>query len=214
MALAEYVGGSEEGFVYLMNERAKLAGLQNTVFTNPSGLHNDKHLSTAYDTAKMLQVAMQNPTFKKVASSKSYVAKTTWQNKHKLLLRDVGAIAGKTGFTKVAGRTLATYFERDDKEFVVVTLNEPDDWNFHLHLANLVEENYKQYVVVKEGSYRSGKRVIKVDKDVKLLLTKKEYKEIAHTLYIPTNSIRSQGVWQVKLKSTPIYQFNVKLKQK
>ena len=52
MALAEHVGGSEQGFVFLMNERAKRAGLRNTTFTNPSGLHHDEHLSTAYDTAK------------------------------------------------------------------------------------------------------------------------------------------------------------------
>ena len=71
MALAEHVGGSEEGFVYLMNERAREAGLTGTMFKNPSGLHHPMHLSTAYDTARMLQVAMENKTFAKIASTQT-----------------------------------------------------------------------------------------------------------------------------------------------
>lgn len=64
-ALAEHTGGSIEGFADLMNEKARLYGLNNTYFTNPSGLHNDLHLSSAYDTAQMLRIAMQNDTFKR-----------------------------------------------------------------------------------------------------------------------------------------------------
>lgn len=56
-ALAEHVGGSAEGFVRLMNDRAAVAGLTNTVFMNPSGLHHDEHLSSAKDTAEMLRIA-------------------------------------------------------------------------------------------------------------------------------------------------------------
>ncbi|MBO1910334.1 D-alanyl-D-alanine carboxypeptidase, partial [Microvirga sp. 3-52] len=53
-ALAEHAGGSLDGFVDLMNENAIVFGLNDTVFTNPSGLHNEIHLSTAYDTALMM----------------------------------------------------------------------------------------------------------------------------------------------------------------
>ena len=54
----------------------------------------------------------------------------TWRNKHKLLHINDFAVAGKTGYTKVAGRTLVTYFEKDGKEVVVVTLNHSNDWKY------------------------------------------------------------------------------------
>ena len=66
-ALAEHAGGSMDGFVDLMNDKALLYGLNDTVFTNPSGLHDERHLSTAYETALMLHYAMENDKFRKIA---------------------------------------------------------------------------------------------------------------------------------------------------
>ena len=71
-ALAEHAGGSMEGFVDLMNDKALLYGLNDTVFTNPSGLHDERHLSTAYETALMLHYAMENDKFRKIATTKNY----------------------------------------------------------------------------------------------------------------------------------------------
>lgn len=216
MALAEYVGGSEEGFVYLMNERAREAGLTGTVFQNPSGLHHPMHLSTAYDTARMLQIAMENETFAKIASTKTFKAdlKNTpsivWQNKQKLLLRDVGAISGKTGYTKVAGRTLATYFDRDDKRFVVVTLSESNDWEVHTHLADMVDTQYELKTVIPKGSYKTARHKIKVEKDVKLLLKKEEEVQLKHTLIIPRLAQEKIAVWQVTLRNNQLHAFRTK----
>ena len=214
MALAEHVGGSEEGFVYLMNERAQRAGLRNTTFTNPSGLHHENHLSTAYDTAKMLQIAMNNKKFKKIASAKHYNgSRTTWENKHKLLHSQSGALAGKTGYTKVAGRTLATYFSLNKKDFIVVTLNEPNDWQFHLQLADLVNENYSIHKLIKKGTYKTtDKSTISIKKPVSLLLSAEEYPELSHILIRSTNSIRPYGIWQVRINNEPIYNFPVEIK--
>ena len=216
MALAEYVGGSEEGFVYLMNERARQAGLTRTVFQNPSGLNHPMHLSTAYDTARMLQVAMENEIFAKIASTKTYKAdlKNTpsivWQNKQKLLFRDVGAISGKTGYTKVAGRTLATYFDRDDKRFVVVTLSESNDWQVHSHLADMVDEQYEWKTVIPKGSYKTATHKIKVDEDVKLLLKKGEDEQLKHTLIIPRLVQDKIAVWQIRLNNSQLHAFRTK----
>jgi len=174
-ALAEHVGGSVEGFVKLMNERAVIAGLTNTVFMNPSGLHHDEHLSSARDTAEMLRLALQNKTFEKIASTILYRANTVngmlWENKHRLLREGSGmaadiddeteqpvsslksatgtAFAGKTGFTKVAGRTLATAFQKDGQTCIVVTLNASDDWNVHRALSNKVWQDYRLETLVK-----------------------------------------------------------------
>ena len=214
MALAEHVGGSEAGFVFLMNERAQQAGLRNTTFTNPSGLHHDEHLSTAYDTAKMLQIAMKNKKFKKIATAKHFNgSRTTWENKHKLMHLESGALAGKTGYTKIAGRTLATYFSLDKKEFVVVTLNEPNDWQFHMHLANLVNENYTIHKLIKKGTYKTtDKSTITIKQPVSLLLSAEEYPELSHILIRSKNSIRPYGIWQVRINNEPIYHFPVELK--
>jgi len=126
-ALAEHTGGSMEGFVDLMNKKAMYYGFQDTLFTNPSGLHDEKHMSTAYETARMLYFAMKNEKFRKIAMTKNYNYKIddksyNWSNKHRLVNSEPTAIAGKTGFTKAAGRTLATYFQQDDEKVIVVTL--------------------------------------------------------------------------------------------
>ncbi len=89
-ALAEHAGGSVEGFVDMMNEKAEVYGLNDTFFTNPSGLHDERHLSSAYETALMLAYALDNEHFKEIASTPEHTFKTSeqtyyWSNKHRLL---------------------------------------------------------------------------------------------------------------------------------
>ncbi|MEO4053274.1 D-alanyl-D-alanine carboxypeptidase family protein [Solibacillus sp. CAU 1738] len=211
-ALAEHVGGSVEGFVHLMNQRALFAGLSHTKFTNPSGLHHEEHLSSAYDTARMLQIAMKNKTFKKIATTVVYNGKYSWKNKHKLLTQNNGAIAGKTGFTKVAGRTLATFFERDQKQFIVVTLNESNDWQVHNALANDVYANYAERTIVKKGTYYvSGEKII-VQEPIKLLATKDEVETLRHVVYLPTNPSNKNATWYVYDEGRPVLSVPVKRK--
>lgn len=217
-ALAEYTGSSIEGFVDLMNEKATLYGLSNTKFTNPSGLHNEQHLSSAYDTAQMLRIAMENEKFKKIASTINYKSNTnngvTWQNKHRLLREQTGAVAGKTGYTKIAGRTLATYFEQDGKKVIVVTLSESNDWQVHKSLANKVFENYDYVTVANKGTYQATKtRKVVLDKPIKLLLNKEEEKEVKNVLHLSRRQ-KDFGIWHVFLKDESIYSAKVTLKNK
>jgi len=58
----------------MMNKRARELGAFNTNFVNPNGLHNSEHYTTARDMALIAMAAMKNPEFKKVASTKSWVA--------------------------------------------------------------------------------------------------------------------------------------------
>lgn len=209
-ALAEHVGGSEEGFVKLMNDKARIYGLTNTTFTNPSGLHNENHLSSAYDTARMLQIAMKNPTFRKISSTIIYKGKTTWQNKHKLLSQDVGAVAGKTGYTKVAGRTLATYFERNEKKFVVVTINTANDWQLHKSIADSIDDNYKVEEIAKKGSYEVPHAKILLAEPIQILLSQNEEERLQHVLQLTRS--KKQGVWHIMLDDRVIYSTPVKVK--
>lgn len=196
-ALAEHVGGSVEGFVRLMNEKAQAYQLNNTYFTNPTGLHDEKHLSSAYDTAKMLQIAMQNEKFQKIASTKVFSQGMTWKNKHRLLHEDVGAIAGKTGYTKVASRTLATFFKREQKSFVVVTLNEGNDWFIHKELANYVDANFSNEVIVKKGIYKTNGLTVEVEEPIKMLMRKGEKSELQHILFVSRHPKSTRAAWRV-----------------
>jgi D-alanyl-D-alanine carboxypeptidase (penicillin-binding protein 5/6) len=217
-ALAEHAGGSVEGFVDLMNEKAMIYRLNQTYFMNPSGLHHDLHLSSAYDTAQMLRIALENEDFFKIASTINYKSDTkngtTWQNKHRLLREQVGAVAGKTGFTKVAGRTLATYFEKDGKRVIVVTLNESNDWQVHKYLANQVFEEYDLVTIAKKGKYRAaGNITVQLKEPIQLLLSDEEEEELLNVLHVSRQEESQFGIWHIFLNNESIYSTRVPLKR-
>lgn len=203
-ALAEHVGGSMEGFVNLMNENANLYGLKDTFFTNSSGLSNDRHLSTAFETGLMMHYALKNEAFRKISSTLQFTYKMngetySWRNKHRLLHSNEFAFAGKTGFTKIAGRTLVTNFEKDGKSIIVVTLNDGNDWNTHQSIANNIFSNYDVVTIAKKGSYMILPGVIgRLDEPIKLLLKKSEKKNVKHIVRIPRGKeANSVGRWTV-----------------
>lgn len=202
-ALSEHTAGSVDEFVDMMNEKAVFSGLENTVFKNPSGLHDEEHLSTAYETALMLKIAMENDTFRKIASTPLYrftdSQPNAWQNKHKLIRNDKSAIAGKTGYTKIAGRTLATYFEDGDRSIIVVTLNNGDDWNVHQQLADTVFSDYKMTTVVDDGKYEVMPNLIgTVEEPISLLLKKGEKEKVKSVVKIFRDPNRkNEAIWHV-----------------
>ncbi|MFF2752649.1 D-alanyl-D-alanine carboxypeptidase family protein [Psychrobacillus sp. NPDC058041] len=213
-ALAEHTGGSIEGFVQLMNEKIQLAGMEHAHFTNPSGLHDDNHYASAFDMATMLQLAIKNKDFYKIASAKTFKPKernVTWRNKHKLLHYEDDAIAGKTGFTKRAGRTLVTYFKKGSKEVIVVTLNSSNDWQMHSSLADKIFSNYEVVKVVEKGRYKLfNKEVIEVNQDYHLLMNKNEKKQLQNVLYIPRKKDKnSPYLWNVYINNEIALRFNV-----
>ena len=205
VALAEHAGGSVVGFVKLMNDKAKLMGLNDTYFQNPSGLHHEEHLSTAYDTALMLKIAMENKELRPILSASHYKGNgKSWENKHKLVRLESTAIAGKTGFTKAAGRTLATYFKDGDKEIIVVTLNQSNDWQMHQQLAQNVFTQYDRVQVIEKGSYElPGGLVIKTDKPVYVLKNKKD--QVSHLVILNRKkSLQKVARWEVQINGKTI----------
>lgn len=157
-ALAEYTSGSTLAFTALMNEKAKAIGANNTHFTNPHGLHDEEHYTTAYDLALISSYAMKNPTFRKIVSTQNKLISwegSQWDrslsNHNKLLKMYEGCIGIKTGFTKKDGRCLVSSCERDGLELITVTLSAPDDWNDHINLMNHIYESYLPYSVCTKG---------------------------------------------------------------
>lgn len=157
-AIANYVSGSISKFVEEMNNKASELNLKNTVFNNPNGLDEDKgNYSTAYDMAIITSYAMENKDFKEIIATKKYSLKTNmntyiWYNKNKLLNTYKYATGGKTGYTKIAKRTLVNTASKDGLNLVVVTLNDGNDFLDHKNLFEYGFENYKNYRILKKGN--------------------------------------------------------------
>ncbi len=137
-AIALYLGGNEEDFAVMMNNKAKEIGMRDTNFVTASGLDDDEHYTTAYDMALLTSYAMHNPDFKEIVSQTKdnveYVfpdATYTYYNHNKFLTMYDGACGVKTGFTKKSGRCLVTAVEKNGNLVIAVTLNAGDDWNDH-----------------------------------------------------------------------------------
>ncbi|WML45164.1 D-alanyl-D-alanine carboxypeptidase family protein [Neobacillus sp. PS3-40] len=150
VAISENVGGSVDGFVYLMNQKAREIGMLNTHFANPHGLddHNN-HYSTAYDMALLTRYAMKNKQYQKIVGTKVYKAPNptedwdrVWKNKNRLLTKYQYCTGGKTGYTKLAKRTLVTTATKGDMELIAVTINDSNDWNDHI---SLFENGFKEF---------------------------------------------------------------------
>ncbi len=163
VAIAEHVGGSVEGFVFLMNKKAAEIGMHDTEFANPHGLDDaENHYSTAYDMALLMQYAMKNSEFRRISGTKVYRAPAppgeegarVWRNKNKLLtgLYEY-CTGGKTGYTKRAHRTLVTTASKDGVNLIAVTLDAPDDWNDHIAMY---EYGFSHYHIANV----SGKRIV------------------------------------------------------
>lgn len=130
VALAVTVGKSIDGFARLMNATAVKAGATSSNFTNPHGLHNDNHYTTARDLALIASYAMKNPIFEKIVATKRYTM--PWKdrnydrvilNKNKILNTFSGGDGVKTGFTKKAGRCLVSSATREGMRVICVVLN-------------------------------------------------------------------------------------------
>ena len=158
LAIAHYAGGTVEEFVKLMNEKAIEIGMKNTTFNNPSGLDEDKgNYSTAYDMAILMSYAMKNEIFREITGTKNYKLKTNlnyydWYNKNKLLSSYEYATGGKTGYTKIAKRTLVTTASKDGVNLVAVTLNDGNDFEDHKNLFEEAFNEYKNYSILKKGN--------------------------------------------------------------
>lgn len=152
--VAYVIGGGQEGFAKLMNERASEIGMDNTNFVTPSGLDDDNHYSTAYDMALLACECIKNPEFLQICSQKK--ARLTYgnppyerilTNHNRLLWKYSDTIGIKTGFTKKSGRCLVSAAKRNGVTLVAVTLNAPDDWNDHISMYEYGFSKYKGVLI-------------------------------------------------------------------
>ncbi len=216
IALAEHIGGSEEGFAKLMNEMAESLGMYQTHFINASGLENDRgegNTSTATDMAILMSYAMKNSIFKDITSTKHYMAKTNyktydWYNKNKLLTNYKYTTGGKTGYTEKAYRTLVTSASKDGKNLVIVTLDQRDDFAIH---ESLYEEYFSRYKLVKvldKNKFMKDEQGY-IEKDINMLLTDKELKDIKIEVQKIDDSTNRLGYAIISLDDEVYFKENV-----
>jgi len=149
VAAAEYLSGSEERFVQMMNEKAQELGLKNTRFANAHGLDDPNHYSTARDLATLARYCIQNPIFNAIVrTQKAHILRSVNQQDvvvttHAHCLKHLpGADGIKTGYTAKAGRCFVGSVTRNGWRLISVVLGSTDaDKDTHA----LIEWAYRQY---------------------------------------------------------------------
>ena len=184
VVIANFVGGSEENFVELMNKKAEFIGMNNTVFSNPHGLDEEtKNYSTAYDMAKLSIYASKIPFYKEVTGTKYYDVKTniksySWINRNKMLFTYPYLTSGKTGYTPKAGKTFVSTSKKDNLELTIVSLNDDNYYNSQENLYNEIFNKYKNYLLVSKDEFNMEYNDYYINDDICYPLTKEEKENI------------------------------------
>ena len=154
--VAEHISGSIEAFVEKMNQKAAELGCTNTHFSNPNGLPDETHYTTAHDMALIANAAYQNETFRQIFSTRQYEIPPTPQytetrylyNHHKIMQPDTeyyyeGCLGGKTGYTETALNTLVTIASRNGKNLLCVTMR-TQGRQVYTYTASLFDYGFSQ----------------------------------------------------------------------
>lgn len=185
---AEHISGSIENFANLMNNKASELGCLNTHFTNPSGIHDVEHYSTAYDMALIAKYCMKNETFRNIVSKTSCTVEATdkyekryFKNTNNLIDSSNRyyyeyAIGVKTGFTSQAKNCLIAASKKDNLELITVALGaeatEDGRSGRYVDSINLFEygfSNYKTQKIATKNSVVKDLIIENATKDTKNL---------------------------------------------
>ena len=174
VAVSEYIAGSTNKFVEMMNQKAKELNLKNTHFENVTGLHDNNHYTCPYDLAMMASYLIKIGGDKLLSVTSlydSYIREDTKQsfwlvNTNKLLKLYDGVDGLKTGYTKEAGYCLVTTAKRDGQRLVGVVMKESEPKTRNEEMCNLLDygfNNYKREIIYKKDSVIEKNVVDKMD---------------------------------------------------
>lgn len=155
VAMAEKIGGTEEAFVAMMNERAKELGLNDTNFKNVHGLDDVNHYSSAYDMAMIAKELVKHPKILEFTSIyEDYLRKGTdrafWLVNTNKLVRFYDGVDGlKTGYTSEAGHCLTATANIDGMRIIAVVMGEPDSNTRSSEVSSIFDYVYAQYALDK-----------------------------------------------------------------
>ena len=192
IAMAEYVAGSEEGFVDFMNAYASEMGLTNSLFQNSTGFSDPNHFSSAKDLAKLTQALINNfPDHYATYNEKEFTFSGIRQlNRNKLLWRDDSVDGVKTGHTDSAGFCLISSAQRNDMRLIAVVAGSESENERLTASQRLLEYGFRFYATQKLVSQEIKVTTAKVwggktdevalgsTKDIYLTLPRSEFKNI------------------------------------
>ncbi len=187
-AVGEYVSGTIEDFVSLMNERAAELGCTDSHFMNANGLHDDNHYTSAYDLAVISSQFFQNEMLCKIGNTPRYHFEPTstqpddfyLKNKHKLVTGEIpydGILGGKTGYTDEAMQTLVSCAERNGMKLICIVFKEGSpnqftdtvelfDYGFNNFQVMNISENEDKYQMEVSGFLQTGNDIFGSSKPI------------------------------------------------
>lgn len=179
--LAEYVGGSVDSFVSMMNTKLNELSLADSHFTNAFGMQDENHYTTAHDLAFIMKYCLKNDTFRKIAGQASCAIPATnksgtrtYTSTNELLIPGTShyysyLTAGKTGFTTQAKECLVSSAYRDDLELICVVLGSNDRFADTRNLYEYAYSNYSIKNIVNEKDIVTNITVANASRDTKNL---------------------------------------------
>lgn len=222
-ALAISTSGSIAKFATKMNEKATELGMKNTHFSNPIGM-NENNYSTAEDIAILLEAALKNETFTKIFQTYEHKLPSVGLTAIKTFKKHASFIGGKTGYTQLAGRCLASNANINGVNYIMVTLGAYPDSTNHLKDAdkiyNYVKETYIEQVILKTGDLIKTVNVtdseqktldLKAEQGAKAILRKDISRDQLKYVYSGTDTITPEVKVGSKLGTFSIYNGDEKL---
>ncbi len=196
VALAEAVGGDEDSFVAIMNREARVLGMDNTDFTNSTGLSNPKHKTTARDLAKLsVSLIKKHNQFFHYYKQKSFTYNNISQfNRNRLLWTDPTIDGMKTGHTDSAGYCLISTAMRGGQRILVVILGADSEgtrtqeslkllnWSFQNFETTMLVEQNKRMLDARVWEGKSKKIGVGPDKSLWLAVPRGRYKDVKYSI--------------------------------
>lgn len=149
VALAEYLGGTEEGFVQMMNDKAKELGMNDTTFKNCHGLDEDDHLTSAYDIALMSrELLTKHPKiteYTTIWTDTLRDGKSSLSNTNKLVRNYAGCTGLKTGSTSLALYNLSASATRDGLSLIAVVMKAPTAAKRFSNATSLLDYGFSNF---------------------------------------------------------------------
>ena len=217
MVIASFVGGGEDGFVKLMNKKARFLGMNNTTFNNPHGLDEvTKNYSTAYDMALLSSYASTIPIYREVTNAKYYKVQTdiksyAWTNRNKMVFTYPYFKTGKTGYTPSAGKTLVTTAKKNNLELTIVTLNDNNHYETHRSLYEKMFSKYENTLIVSKDDFNQKYSNMELSQDIYYPLMSGEKDNIELKLILNNNT---ESKLIISLNNKEIMSKYVSLKEK
>jgi len=211
VAMAEFIGGSEEGFVGMMNDKAKELGMTNTVFKNACGLDVDGHETSARDIALMSRELMTKyPEVTEYTTiwMDTIIHKTRkgesefgLSNTNKLLKWYSGATGLKTGSTSKAKFCLSGTAKRDNMELIAVVMSAPDPKTRFQEVMKMFDWGFANYKVEKVVAAGEKTGVIEVEKGEKNAVDTEAQKDVTVLLPKGESEIHKEVVLYENVKA-------------